>query len=161
VKGKFSGLKADLKSELEELEKLVSELEDLKPSENSEEVDRKTLRAIGSVLHDFYSGIENMLKRVAMEMEGELPRGGEWHRQLLARMSVKIDEVRPPVISKETRDKLEEYMRFRHLFRHSYGFELKWKRCRDLCFYMPDLFKKIADEIGSFIGFLDKLAEKT
>ncbi len=45
------------------------------------------------------------------------------------------------------RDELKEYMRFRHLFRHIYGFELRWERFRDIFLRLDYTFKKLKSEI--------------
>jgi hypothetical protein len=38
------------------------------------------------LLHSFYTGVENIFKRVAVELDGEPVRGDSWHRELLLRM---------------------------------------------------------------------------
>jgi hypothetical protein len=38
------------------------------------------------LLHSFYTGVENIFKRVAVELDGEPVRGDSWHRELLPRM---------------------------------------------------------------------------
>ncbi len=40
------------------------------------------------------------------------------------------------VISKKLLQKLKKYLRFPHLFRHIYGFELKWDKIKLLCVEM-------------------------
>ncbi len=44
-------------------------------------------------------------------------------------MAIEIDGVRPRVISSELAEELDDYRKFRHLFRHAYGGELRWKEC--------------------------------
>lgn len=154
---KFSGLLSDIKQERKELERLVEEMEDLLPPSSSETPDKKTLRAIGSVLHDFYTGIEKIFRRIALEMESTLPEGDDWHRQLLNRMAVDIESTRPSVISDELREDLDEHLRFRHLFRHLYDFELQWKRCRELATSLKNTYRKLQTELDAFEDFLREL----
>ena len=52
------------------------------------------------MLHSFYTGVENIFKRIALEIDGELPSGDYWHRQLLERMT-EPGMSRPAVISAE------------------------------------------------------------
>jgi len=47
-------------------------------------------------------------------------------------------------------------MDFRHLFRHIYGFELKWERIKSLCLDMETLSNKLKEEINDFIKTLNK-----
>jgi len=43
-------------------------------------------------------------------------------------MAIEIDGVRPRIISSELAEELDDYRKFRHLFRHAYGGELRWKK---------------------------------
>jgi hypothetical protein len=38
------------------------------------------LSALAALLHSFYTGVENIFKRVAVELDGEPVRGDSWHR---------------------------------------------------------------------------------
>lgn len=46
------------------------------------------LTALAAVLHSFYTGIENILKRIAETLDGQSPRRAFWHRQLLESMRI-------------------------------------------------------------------------
>jgi hypothetical protein len=83
--------------------------------------------ALAAMLHSFYTGIENIFKRVAVEIDGEPLRGEIWHRQLLDRMA-HPGKNRPATISEALKDKLHLYLEFRHVFRHAYTFELRWEK---------------------------------
>ncbi|MBI2265735.1 MAG: hypothetical protein HYU64_11260, partial [Armatimonadetes bacterium] len=88
------------------------------------------VRAAGSILHDFYSGIEKIFRRISSNLDGDMPSGEDWHLELLERMSLAVEGLRPSVISEGAKSKLSEFLRFRHLFRNIYGFELKWEPCK-------------------------------
>jgi len=45
------------------------------------------LAAIASVLHSFYNGAENILRRISIRVDGGLPSGEAWHTELLASMA--------------------------------------------------------------------------
>ena len=45
------------------------------------------LRTRGSLLHDFYTGIERAFCRIAQELNGGLPNTEHWHRDLLQDMA--------------------------------------------------------------------------
>jgi hypothetical protein len=82
------------------------------------------LSALAAVLHSFYTGIENIFKRVAVTLDEGLPQGDVWHRRLLDSMASGTTK-RPAVITKPLRDTLRGYLDFRHVFRHAYTFELR------------------------------------
>ncbi|HZX48260.1 MAG TPA: hypothetical protein VFF47_03470 [Nitrospirota bacterium] len=42
-------------------------------------------RAAGSILHDFYSGIEKIFRRIAAKIDRDIPSDEDWHTELLIR----------------------------------------------------------------------------
>ena len=118
------------------------------------------LRGFGSLLHDFYTGIEDVFETIAGDINGRLPDASEWYKQLLVRMTVTVPGLRPAVISEELGWKLDEYMRFRHVFRNVYGYLLDWERLKPLLDRMDDVYVEFLREIGSFRAFLLRLAEQ-
>jgi hypothetical protein len=76
--------------------------------------------ALGAILHSFYSGVENVLKRIALEIDGGLPKGSAWHVTLLED-AARATANRPPALSATTREHLTPYLRLRHLFRSAYA----------------------------------------
>ncbi len=51
------------------------------------EPDAVELSALAAMLHAFYTGIENVFKRIQVELGEELPQGEGWHRRLLKAMT--------------------------------------------------------------------------
>jgi hypothetical protein len=47
------------------------------------EPDAVEIMAISALLNAYYTGIENIFKRIAKEIDGFLPRSATWHRDLL------------------------------------------------------------------------------
>lgn len=90
------------------------------------------LRGLGSILHDFYTSIEDILEVISGEVNGTVLESLDWHKRLLSNMSIPIPELRPAVISESLMWKLSEYLRFRHIFRNVYGYLLDWKRLKPL-----------------------------
>jgi len=152
----FKALQSEIDRELDRLEQLVQEKNSIKNKYESSP-DSTIIRAFASITHDFYTGIEQIFETIALEMEGTLPGGDQWHRRLLARMSSDIDEIRPAVISQSLEETLDEYLRFRHVFRHSYGFELKWNKCRHLVENLDPTMNKLNQELTDFKAFLEDL----
>lgn len=149
-------LKKEIFIEKENLERLIDEMNRLieriggKPS-------FVEVRAAASILHDFYSGIEKIFERIAVTVDKDLPKGEDWHIELLLLMAKPYEGIRDLVITEALLQKLKGYMRFRHLFRHIYGFELKWERFNNLCFEMGNLFNELTSNLTKF---LDKLEIK-
>ena len=125
-------LAAEVESELASLGALETELASAPPGD-----DTYALRARGSILHDFYNGIERVFVRIARELNGGVPRAEQWHRELIRNMALDIPAVRPAVIDTDLAGTLEEYLRFRHVFRNVYGAVLSAGRMRSLEARMP------------------------
>ncbi len=45
--------------------------------------DQFALRAVGSILHDFYTCVENLFRMIARNMDESMPETPEWHNDLL------------------------------------------------------------------------------
>lgn len=118
----------------------------------------RELRGLGSVLHDFYTGIEHLFEKIAPELNGGLPTGPAWHRELLENMTLDLPGVRPPLLRAETAHALAEFLRFRHLFRNLYGFELQWPRIRILLERLTSTWRAVEGDIERFLAFLETAA---
>jgi predicted nucleotidyltransferase len=109
---------------------------------------------VGSVLKDFYDSVECIFKHIAAALNEPLPSGKEWHKQLLEKMS-QPTENRKPVISQDLKDALDEFLRFRHLFRSIYVVtQLKWEPMAPLVANLPQACKQLREEVESFLSQL-------
>ncbi len=153
----FAGLKADIGRELRNIDRLTAELDTVIASTDEQLPTR--VRAAGSVLHDFYTAVEKIFQRIGAAVDRDLPTGDDWHVQLLERMATPVEEIRPAVIDEPLAERLEEYMRFRHVFRHMYGFELKWERCKPLADGLPETASEFRRQMEGFREFLGVLGD--
>ncbi len=152
-------LQSEINQEILSLEALLRELETLKPRLAQKEISNLDLRAAGSILHDFYNGVENIFRRVAQELNGGLPAGEDWHKQLLTDMSLDVKGVRPPLVSEDLKLKLQKYLGFRHIFRNVYGFHLEQEQIKVMVKEFPRILSWLRREIAAFQEYLDKLSQ--
>ncbi len=103
--------------------------------------------AIALNLQSFYTGVERILEAIAREIDGALPSGEGWHRQLLEQMCLDLPEVRPPVISESTRTRLDEFRRFRHVVRSIYAYRLETSRVIELAGRVGECHREFDREI--------------
>jgi hypothetical protein len=108
------------------------------------------LSALAALLHSFYTGVENIFKRVAIELDGEAPRGEAWHRQLLDSMATSTTH-RRALISESLHDTLGEYLAFRHVFRQAYSFDLHWEKMSALVLNCETTFQLLETELEAFL----------
>jgi len=71
-------------------------------------------------------------------------------------MTIEIPDLRPKVISRDLAEELDEYRRFRHMFRHSYGSELRWRKMEPLALEVDSMTKAVLESIDEFIQFVEK-----
>lgn len=75
-------------------------------------------------------------------------------------MNLKIPSIRKPLIDNHLRDELYDYLRFRHIFRHVYGFGLEWDKMSQLVEKIDKIYKEFNSQINDFLSFLNKIDEK-
>lgn len=149
-------VEARIKHELENIDRLKNTLadKDLYPLLKSGRQflnDEYMLRAATSILLDYYASLENIFKEVAKNFDGKMPGGSDWHKDLLTQVGLDLPGLRPPLLSRETFEEVDELRRFRHLARNIYGFNLKPERVVSLLERLPDLDKKMNRELNSFL----------
>lgn len=71
-----------------------------------------------------YNVIEQMALRVAKTFENQIDDESGWHAELIGRLSIQIDGVRPALFPPSLRQPLRELRGFRHVFTHAYELEL-------------------------------------
>ncbi|HEX6972548.1 MAG TPA: hypothetical protein VF234_10040 [Limnochordia bacterium] len=157
--GGLRRLAAEIGGLLREMETIVQDGEDgaagIPPAQTPE---RATLRALGSVLHDFYTVVEDIFESIAADLDGGVPTSSDWHKRLLRSMAEPVDGVRPAVISADTATRLEEYLGFRHLFRNVYGHRLDWARMERLVRHLGDIAGRFRHDATRFRAYLCRLA---
>lgn len=106
-------------------------------------------------LHGFYAGVESIFKQIADEVDGNVPTGSDWHRQLLVQMAVDLASLRPPVITRDTRICLDEYRGFRHVVRNVYTHNLRPSRVQELVEGLAACYAALAQDLAAFSAFLE------
>lgn len=66
--------------------------------------------------------------------------------------------IRPPVLSTETRTRLDRYRGFRHVVRNLYTFELDPQQIRTLVEGLQPAMEQVSRELAAFAQFLEHTA---
>jgi len=104
---------------------------------------------MASIVHEFYTGVEGIFRHLVVRLGEGLPRGAHWHHELLEQVAEPRGQ-RPALIPEPLRALLEEYLDFRHFFRHAYGYELQWVRLRPLAADLSRTFRQLQEELRRF-----------
>src|SRR3954453_20519081 len=129
--GVWPDLKEQIAVEESQLERLLAIHQPLLERSRSQAPNDIELSALAALLHSFYTGIENLFRRIAIEIDGGIDKGEGWHRRLLVQMGISRDS-RPSVVSGELLERLHSYPQFRPVFRSSYSFQLHWQTVQPL-----------------------------
>ena len=143
-------LRKQIYVERQQLKRLIDEHRPLLESCASNQPTAIELSALATFLHSFYSGVENSLKRIATEIDKNVPSGEAWHRQLLSSMASSIG-TRPAVLSETLHETLREYLAFRHFFRQAYSFHFDWLKMSHLVLDAEKTMKLFEAEVDSFL----------
>ena len=144
-------LKEQLEVEQAQLRQLFEVHRPLLEKCRIQEPDAIELSALGAFLHSFYTGIENLFRRVTLELGSRMPQGEAWHQRILQEM-MQADERRPTFISAELGEQLKMYLGFRHVFRQAYSFQLHWEKMAPLVLSCEETFARLQAEIAVFIS---------
>ena len=143
-------LKTKLLFEISQIDKLLDDSKPLLDLYKIKAPDFIEMSAGAMTLHSFYNGIENILTLILKFYDGQLPNSNKWHMEILEKAFVS-DEKRKNIFSIDLQTKLEEYLKFRHFVRHSYGFQLEWERMEGLTNGINTLWEAIKKDINIFI----------
>lgn len=132
-------------AEFENIGRVIAEMPDIcvLPTLSSLE-----LAGLATLLHNFYNGLENILKQVLTAFGNELPEGPSWHQDLLA-LAASCN-----IISESTAQELRKYLAFRHFFSHCYSFDLDMER-------IIPLVEEIQKTISSFRDDVNKAIDRS
>lgn len=109
---------------------------------------------LGYKLHNLYSAYEDLFKLVAGFFENQISDSAKYHIDLLKRMLIEIEGIRPHILTDESFRILDELRGFRHIFRHAYSYTIDSERLMKLAeksFDLKEVFTK------DFNGFKEKL----
>lgn len=150
---------SEIKDELNSIKILVKDIKDTSSkTPKSPKIKRIYEESLALKLHNFYTGCERIFRKIADDINGGVPRSTDWHKRLLKSMSLEIEKIRPPVISKDTEKSLNEYLAFRHVVRNIYGFEIESERLNRLIERLDKTVERFEKEINAFLDFLRKLS---
>lgn len=111
---------------------------------------------VAGLLENYYTCAETVFVRISQFFENHL-LPGRWHRDLLERMTLQIENTRPRLLSDGTYRDLLELMRFRHFKRYYFGTAYDWDRLDELLRRVKRTHGIFVEELKDFLGFLRAL----
>jgi uncharacterized protein YutE (UPF0331/DUF86 family) len=146
---RFLILERSIQNDLLAIERIYEEL----GNPHLEAMNQEGLIVVAYRLYSLYSAFENIFRNIAKTFENHLDPSS-WYRQILKRMRLDLSPVRPAVIDEEAYEKLDELVRFRHLFRTGYGIRLDSQRLQLVVQKALELRSIYPQQIARFMDFL-------
>jgi len=131
-------LKDRLKVEFENIEKCLKEIPKTK---SCSELSLIELAGVSTLLHNFYSGVEKILKDILTSQNVALPEGASWHKDLVQLA------VENKIILQETSQMLNPYLAFRHFFAHAYVIHFDAEQIEPLVQEVETVFKQFKKDL--------------
>jgi hypothetical protein len=148
---KYIVLKDEIAEEFAKLDKLANKILTARQKHGGNEI---FIEFAAMNLQSYYTGLERILRKIATKIDGAIPEGDRWHKDLLDQVSIEIPQVRPAVISKSLRDELIDYLAFRHVIRNVYPFDINVQKVEELLDKLSTVHEHLTHELETFREFL-------
>jgi hypothetical protein len=122
-----ASLVAVIEHDLEAVARIAATLHELAPAAGYEQC-----AGVAYAIHNLYCALENSFEQISRSFENHVVDREQWHRELMLKMFLQIPGVRPRVFPASARPLLNELRSFRHIFRHSYDYQLLPERLNAL-----------------------------
>jgi len=113
--------------------------------------------SIAYQIHNLYGAYEQLFETAANFFENQI-EGARYHADLLRRMKIEIEGMRPALLSESTYRLLDELRRFRHFFRHAYGVELDADRVDRIVQIAIELKEPFQQDMERFLAKLKPIS---
>lgn len=144
-------IKEQIRFKINDIDKLFSEYDLIFKKIEMQTPDLFDMTILGSVLHSFYNGLENIFEIIAKNIDGIVPNGNKSHQELLHQMASENSK-RNEVLNEELYLKLREYATFRHFYRHAYSFQLNWEKMNPLIDNLQTVWNEVKLNLENFIN---------
>ena len=128
-----------------ELENIQQVLKQFPPASKLSSLSTLELAGVATLLHNYYNGIENVIKQIARAKGFSIPTGQNWHRDLLDLALTRS------IINQTVGKSLKQYLAFRHFFSHAYAFYLESDRIVPLVKSAHNVFESFKRRIRKFL----------
>lgn len=150
---------ADFDYQVQQINSIYTRLKTKVSAIEKQAVSVEAVESAGYWMHNLYCAFEDLFKLVAGFWENSLSADGDFHVQLLKRMLLSIEGVRPALLSEGSYKFLNELRGFRHVFRHAYIYGLDDERVNTLLRKILDFKSSVTKDLDNFrkiiAGYLD------
>ncbi len=154
----FLGLISELENDIDILGELMSKYTLINNKIKRIEPDEFDWAALGYTIHNIYNMLENYFLRISKFFENHLEQTF-WHKDLVNKMTIEIDGVRPKLFARDLAFKINELRAFRHIFRYIYQSELDIDKLQNLNTKIPEIINEFKPCHNLFIKKIKKIVD--
>jgi uncharacterized protein (UPF0332 family) len=143
-------VKTKIGYEISRIEKLITDAKPLFDLCKIREPDFIEITATAQILHSFYNGVESVIVLFFKNYGEKLPNDIHWHKSLFE-MAFGNNSKNLKIINADIKEKLEEYLSYRHFIRHSYSSELKWNEMASLVKELDIIWEEVKMNFEMFM----------
>jgi hypothetical protein len=155
MKNKLAVLKSEILRDTEKVEHLFEKFDSSYKRYNQQK-EYAYLVESAFYVNRIYTAFERIFTNVAESFENAINEKS-WHKSLLDRMGIGIENIRPAFISETNHKHLNELRVFRHFFRHTYDFDLEEEKFAIVAAGTQELKKNFKEDIKNFLRFINEL----
>lgn len=152
--GALKQLIAEVEDDLQQMDRLAAGAAARLPELVSDSCTPEVAAFAALQLHRWYSACEAALERIERTLVAAPASGDSWHQDLLRLMALEIEGARPPVLRRETAERLMPYLRFRHFLRHAYAVELDPCKLVALVDPLTEVQAAVQADVAGFVAGL-------
>lgn len=145
-----NAVKLKIAFEISQIDELIEKSSVLLQKCILQEPDFIELNAAGAILHSYYNGLESIFLLIRKNIDKTVLSSERWHSELLKSMFA-ATETRRPIFEKKLYDQLVDYMGFRHFFRHTYGYRLRWDLIKPLLMNIKENWNAVKSSVETII----------
>ena len=152
---KAEGLREEIAIETERLASTIRELTALGHDLFEREPTLREKAATAVFLAQFYTGIENILKRICHFHNVPLPGGETWHIELFKLFCAPAYAPLPELIDTQLATALAPFRKFLHVVYHGYAVELDWLRMREGMMHVVEVWTRFQARLTEYLDTLE------
>jgi len=144
-------LKIKIEHEISRIEKQITDAKPLLDLCKIKMPDFIEITATAQILHSFYNGVESVIILIFKSCGVALPNDIRWHKTLFE-MTFGNNSKNIKIITDDIKNKMQDYLTYRHFIRHSYSSELNWKEMELLVKELEETWSVIKLNFEMFIN---------
>lgn len=113
---------------------------------------RKNGLVVAGLLENYYTAAETVMFRIAQAFGNSID-GECWRSDLLHRLNIEVDGIRPRLLTDDSHSDLDELRRFRHFKGYYYRIEYDWDKLDFLIRKLERLHSRFVHELNAFREF--------